>query len=74
MNFPSFIQAFPKLASVAGGLALVIGIPILGFALLTASAVINLISAFKERKRSDLGFFSAWACMNTWFIIQSGGH
>ena len=46
----------------------------LGFALLTGSAIINLIGAIREKKRGDSGFFAAWACLNSWFATHSGGH
>ena len=75
MNFSSLIQNLPKLASAAGGLALVVGVsPILGFILLTASAVLNLASAIKQKKPGDVGFFSVWAFFNSWFATHSGGH
>ena len=74
MPHPALFQQIPKLASVAGGVALTTGIPMLGFALLTGSAIINLIGAIHEKKRGDSGFFAAWACLNSWFATHSGGH
>lgn len=74
MNFPSLLQSIPKIASVLGGLALVIGIPIIGFTLLTGSAIFNLISAVKQRKLGDICFFSAWGFFNCFFAGQDGGH
>ena len=74
MANPTLFQQVPKLASVAGGVALATGIPILGFFLLTASAIINLIGAVREKKRGDSGFFAAWACLNSWFATHTGGH
>jgi hypothetical protein len=74
MANPTLLQQVPKLASVAGGVALATGIPMLGFFLLTTSAIINLIGAIREKKRGDSGFFAAWACLNSWFATHSGGH
>ena len=74
MAYPTLFQQVPKLASVAGGVALATGIPMLGFALLTGSAIINLICTIRDKKRGDSGFFAAWACLNSWFATHSGGH
>ena len=74
MANPTLFQQVPKLASVAGGVALATGIPMLGFFLLTTSAIINLIGAIREKKRGDSGFFAAWACLNSWFATHTGGH
>ena len=74
MTNPTLFQQAPKLASVAGGIALATGIPMLGFFLLTTSAIINLVGAIREKKRGDSGFFAAWACLNSWFAAHSGGH
>ena len=74
MPRPSLLQQIPKLASVAGGVALASGIPMVGFALLTGSAIINLAGAIRQRKKADSGFFAAWACLNSWFATHTGGH
>ena len=74
MPHPTLFQQVPKLASVAGGVALATGTPMLGFALLSGSAIINLIGAIREKKRGDSGFFAAWACLNSWFATHTGGH
>ena len=74
MHHPTLFQTVPKFASVAGGVALATGAPTIGFALLTGSAVINLIGAIREKKRGDSGFFAAWACLNSWFATHNGGH
>ena len=75
MPYPTtLLQQVPKLASVAGGVALATGVPTIGFALLTGSAIINLIGAIREKKRGDSGFFAAWACLNSWFATHTGGH
>ena len=74
MANPTLLQQIPKFASVAGGVALATGIPMLGFALLTGSAIINLIEAVRQKKKGDSGFFAAWACLNSWFATHTGGH
>ena len=74
MPYPTLFQQIPKLASVAGGVALATGIPMLGFSLLTGSAIINLVQAIRQRKNADSGFFAAWACLNSWFATHTGGH
>ena len=74
MHQSTVFQQIPKFASVAGGVALATGIPMLGFTLLTGSAIINLIGAIREKERGDSGFFAAWACLNSWFATHSGGH
>ena len=51
MPHPTLLQQVPKFASVAGGVALATGIPIIGFALLTGSAIINLIEAIRQKKK-----------------------
>lgn len=72
MNRTTIVAALPKVTSVLGGLALVVGIPFLGFLLLTVSAMINLIAAFKSKKKGDSVFFITWATFNTYFA--STGH
>ena len=75
MPYPTtLLQTVPKFASVAGGVALATGVPTIGFALLTGSAIINLLEAIRQKKKGDSGFFAAWACLNSWFATHSGGH
>lgn len=73
---PSFplLQHIPKIASVAGGVSLAIGSPSIGFALFIGSAVLNLVSAICHKKRSDIGFFSVWATLNSWFATHTAEH
>jgi hypothetical protein len=71
MNPPNF-SVVPKIASVAGGIALATGIPNVGFALLTGSAVLNLLVAIGQRQPGDVGFFGAWATLNAWFATHIG--
>ena len=71
---PPCFKPFPSSPPSPAASHLATGIPMLGFALLTGSAIINLIGAIREKKRGDSGFFAAWACLNSWFATHSGGH
>ena len=58
MPHPTLLQQVPKFASVAGGVALATGIPMLGFALLTGSAIINLIERNPSEEKGAIPDFS----------------
>ena len=74
MPTPTLLKNLPKIASIAGGFSLAMGIPSLGFALLTGSAVLNLVGAIRQKNSGDVRFFSVWTSLNSLFWTHNGGH
>lgn len=74
LNTSHFIQALPQVLSVSGGIALVAGLELPGFLLLTTLSVGNLIGSLFQRKHADSWFHTVWVLLNTWFAMHVGGH
>lgn len=74
MPTPILLKDLSKIASITGGISLAMGVPSLGFALLTGSAVLNLVGAIRQKNSGDVRFFSVWTSLNSWFWTHNGGH
>lgn len=74
MPTSTLLKNLPKIAFIAGGISLAMGIPSLGFALLTGSAALNLVGAIRQNDSGDVRFFSVWTSLNSWFWTHNGGH